>query len=157
MAQRILETVLSDGADGLPASALTPHVGVPASWLGLGRYRSICPTLAVLPPVTLEDNLVGNTVWRSNSMFAAADNVRHGWMGRLAARAADRAGVEAGRDGSMRLLGELLELARWSLHIPDREPDERFPAPPEAAATSPSQVQRMARRDRFLAGIEATP
>lgn len=157
IACRIIEAVLRDGTGGLPASAFAPHVAVPPSWLGLGRFRAICPTLSILPPVVLESEVMGDTVWREDQAFAAADNMLHGWMGRLIARAADRSQVWTADDGDLRLLGELLELTRWTMHIPSRGKDENLPVAPEPSPPTPSMAERIARRDRFFKSLDGTP
>lgn len=157
IARRITETVLHDGSGGLSPSVFQPHVGVPASWLGVGRYRVLCPTLSILPPVILESDVVGETVWREDPAFTGADNALHGWMARLVARAADRAGVRTADDGCLRLLGELLEIARWTMPAAEMEPSDTWPPRPETDSATGPQADRIARRDRFLEALDHTP
>jgi hypothetical protein len=147
--------VLRDGSGGLPASAFTPHVGVPAPWVGLGHFRTVCPTLSILPPVILESDRGGDNVRQSDPAFTASDNALHGWMAKFVAHAADRSDVRPGEDGSLRHLGELLEMARWAMHVSDRAETETVAATTESPAPGASPDERLsARRDRLLSHIE---
>jgi len=157
IAREIIETVLRDGTGGLPACAFAPHVGLPQSWLGLGCFRTICPTLNILPPVILEKDMVGDTVWSDNPSFVGTDNELHSSMGQLIADAADRCEVRLADDGCLRLLGELLKLCSWTMYIPDRGKDENLPAPPEPTQPTAALAERLARRDRLLKSLDQTP
>jgi YD repeat-containing protein len=157
LSRRIVETVLRDGTGGLEASAFAPRAALPAAWTGLGSYRILCPTLTILPPVILEAGLVGETVWRDGPAFAAADNALHGWIGRLMARAADRSGARAGEAGDLRLLGELRELVRWTMNVPNRTEEEKLPVAPEPPAPAGAPAERLALRDRFYSNLDRTP
>jgi len=155
VARRLVETVLRDGSGGLPASAFAPHVGLPASCFGLGGFRTVCPTLSILPPVTLESDRAGNDAMASDPAFTAPDNALHGLMARLVARAADRSDVRPGEDGSLRRLGELLEMARWTMHVSDRAETETVTTAMERPAPVASGDERLtARRNRLLSRIE---
>ena len=103
----------------------------------------------------LEEEIAGDTVWRDDPQFAAADDALHGWTARLIARATDRSEVQVADDGCLRLLGELLKLTRWTVHIADRRKGESLPPPSEPADAS--VAERIARRDRFFARLEGTP
>jgi hypothetical protein len=157
MAREIVETILRDGTGGLSASVLAPHVAAPPSWLGLGHFRAICPTLAISPPVILEAGRVADDIWRDDPMFAAADNMLHGWIGRLIARATDRCDVRPAGDGNLRLLAELLELTRWTMNVPDRAKDENLPPTPEATQPGGPAADRLVGRDRLLKSLDQTP
>lgn len=156
IARCVIATVLRDGTGGLSPLAFAPHLGVPPAWLGLGRYRTICPTLNILPPVVLEEEMIGDTVWRDDPSFAAPDNARQGWMGRLVARAADRAEVPVGQDGCLRLLGELMEITRWTIYAGPRQEGESLPTAPEVQPPA-AMAERLARRDRMLKALDVTP
>ncbi|MCX8037405.1 MAG: DUF6531 domain-containing protein [Candidatus Sumerlaeia bacterium] len=156
IARRVTETVLRDGTGGLRPSAFIAHAAVPPSGIGLGRFRSFGATLAILPPVYVEDPCADDRANRSHPAFAAADNARHAWTGRLIARATDRCAIPVGEDGTLRLLGELAELMHSTAFIGPHEGIYQIPEHSTGDSVHP-HPERLARRNRLLETLVSSP
>lgn len=146
----VTETILRDGTGGLTPLVFEPHTEAPAGLLGIGRYRVIGPSFCIRPGIVLESDRLDSIVLRDDPAFAAVDDARHTWIGRLIARSVDRARYRVGEDGTMRLAGEIQALSEWMMHVGPREEGTSLPSTEENSSADGRRAERLALRDKLM-------